>query len=137
MKTTTNKFKLLIEQLLILLFTDFQFLISEGFIYKEKWLTSFVFAVVFLHLGFFISIYYILKSSRVISVETNKLLTDLICFVLFGFLTLVFFHNIQVNSGQLPINFLAALVSLFFTVTFGFDGLKYYKVVQKQLPLNQ
>ena len=135
MKTTANKFKLLIEQLLILIFIDCQLLISEGFIYKEQWLTSFVFAVVFLHLGFFISIYYILKST-VISVELNKLLTDFSCFVLCGFLSLICFHNCQVNSGQLAINFSVAIVLLFFTVIFGFDGLKYYNLVQKQIRLN-
>ena len=135
MKTTTNKFKLLIEQLVILLIIDCQLLVSEGFIYKEQWLTSFVLAIIFLHLGFFFSIYYSFKS-KIISKELNSLITDFICLVLFSFLSLICFHNCQVKSGQLAINFLLAITLLFLSVRWFFYVESDYRTHKKQLALN-
>ena len=136
MKTTTNKFKLLIEQVIILIFIDGNILYSEGFIYQEKWLSSLVFALMFFHVGLFTSIYFILKSTS-ISKEVNNLLTTFSFFILFSFLSLLCFHNCQVKTNQLAINFLVALAFLFISVIYFFNVINDYRTFKKQLALNQ
>ena len=128
MEIEIKKHKLLTEQLTILLLIDFLLLINDEFLFKEKWLPTFTFSILFLHLGFFISFIYVIKSKSVTN-TLNKILTDYICCILLGFISLCFIHNCQVKSDNLGYNFILALIMLFMAVWFGFDTLTNYKKI--------
>ena len=120
METKTKKNKFLFVQLINLLGIDYLVLIDEGFLYKEKWLPTFVLAIIILHIGFFTSIYYTFKL-RLITDKLYDLITNYIIFIQFAFITLCFLHNCQVKTENLAFNFFGATSMLFLTIIYGFE----------------
>lgn len=136
METKIKKNRFLFEQFINLLGIDYLILINEGFLYKESWLPDFVIAIVFLHIGFFSSIYYTLKL-RLITHKLHDVMINYIIFIQLAFITLCFLHNCQVKTENLAFNFFGAVSMLFLTVIYGFEIRTSYKIHKSYTITNQ
>lgn len=107
----TKKIKSIIGQILIIVFINYLILFDEGFIYKDHWKGTFIFALAFFHAGTFSILYSTFKTID-LTKEKEQFLLDLYPLIYIGFLALLFYHNCQVSSKNLLLNYLLGLFTL-------------------------
>lgn len=125
----------ILEQILFIIAINYLFLVEDGFIYKTHWLPSFVFAMVFFHLGTFMSLYATITST-VLTKENKQLIHDFNFFVYISFIGLLCFHNCLVNSGNLILNYCLGTYLLMNSIIFLFETYSSYKKYTASLIIN-
>lgn len=131
----TKKIKFIIEQILIILFFNYIFLIDGGFIYKTHWLPTFIFAQAFFHLGVFASLYATIASKE-FTKEKYQLILDFNCFIYLSYLGLLFYHNCHVETESLMQNYCFGLYMLTNVTIFIFETYSSYKKYKAALIIN-
>jgi hypothetical protein len=88
----------ILEQILLILFINCLFLIEDDFIYKTHWLPSFAFAIVFFHLGTFMSLYATI-TSKTFTKEKEQVIFNFNFFIYLSFIGLLLYHNCLVATN--------------------------------------
>lgn len=120
------KTKFIIEQILFILLINYLILIDSGFIYKTHWLPTFAFAMVFFHAGTFLSLYATI-TSKVFTKEKEQLLFSFNFFIYLIFIGLLLYHNCQVKTNELMLNYGLGLYMLINAIIFLFEIKASYK----------
>jgi hypothetical protein len=130
-----KKTSLIIEQILIILLINYLILIESGFIYKTHWLPTFAFAIVFFHLGTFTSLYATI-TAKTFTKEKEQFIFNFNFFVYLSFLGLILYHNCNVATNDLVINFCFGLYMLANSIIFLFETYFSYKKYTASLIIN-
>ena len=125
----------ILEQIFVIITLDYIFLIGDEFIYKTQWLPSFAIAILFFHLGTFISLYATITSTE-LTKEAKQLTHDFNFFIYLSFIGLLCFHNCLVNSGNLILNYCLGTYLLMNSVIFLFETHTSYKKYNASLIIN-
>ena len=125
----------IIEQILIILITNYLILIESGFIYKTHWLSTFAFAIVFFHLGTFMSLYATI-TAKTLTKEKEQFIFNFNFFVYISFLGLLLYHNCHVATNDLVINYFFCLYMLAISIIFLFEMYSSYKKYTASLIIN-
>lgn len=131
----TKKVKFIIAQILFILLINYLILIDEGFIYKTHWLPTFAFAILFFHVGAFSTIYLAI-TSKLFTNEKEQFLFDFSAFIYLTFIGLLLYHNCQVKTSDLLINYCLGLYILMNAVYFLFETHNSYKKYRTTLSIN-
>lgn len=124
MKTKQNTF--IIEQILIILGTNYLILISEGFLFKSPWQPTFILALSFFNIGTLSSLYLTIKAKS-FSILKEIFLFNFNLFIYLSFVSLLIYQNSHVRPHS---NFTLSslgLLTLFFAAFFLFETVTSYK----------
>ena len=127
MKTKQTTF--IIEQILIIVGINYLMLISEGFLFKEHWKPTFIFALTFFNVGTLISLY-LTFTDKSFSILKEIFLFNFNLFIYLSFVSLLICQNSHVISDS---NFTISslgLLTLFFAVVFLFETVTSYKTAK-------
>ena len=130
-----KKASFIIEQIVIILLINYFFLIESGFIYKTHWLSTFAFAIIFFHLGTFMSLYATI-TAKIFTKEKEQFIFNFNFFVYLSFLGLILYHNCNVATNDLVINFCFGLYMLANSIIFLFETYFSYKKYTASLIIN-
>lgn len=125
----------ILEQILLMFAINYLFLFEDGFIYKTHWLPSFAFAIVFFHLGTFMSLYATI-TSKTFTKEKEQLIFNFNFFIYLSFIGLLLYHNCQVATNNLAINYYFGLYMLANAIIFLFETHSSYKKYTATLIIN-
>jgi len=96
----SKKIKFLLEQVVLLVFTNFLLLFYEGLLYKSSLSPFLLFALVFLHLGT-ISCLYVTMRATSLPPEKEQVLFQLNLFFYMAFVSLLLFQKCSQESEYL------------------------------------
>ena len=130
-----KKASFIIEQIVIILLINYFFLIESGFIYKTHWLPTFAFAILFFHLGTFMSLYATI-TSKTFTKEKEQFIFYFNFFVYMSFLGLILYHNCNVSTNDLVINYCYELYMLANSIIFLFETYSSYKKYTASIIIN-
>ena len=130
-----KKASFIIEQIVIILLINYFFLIESGFIYKTHWLPTFAFAILFFHLGTFMSLYATI-TSKTFTKEKEQFIFYFNFFVYMSFLGLILYHNCNVSTNDLVINYCYGLYMLANSIIFLFETYSSYKKYTASIIIN-
>ncbi|MCF8423842.1 MAG: hypothetical protein K9H41_05825 [Bacteroidia bacterium] len=125
----------IIEQIVIILLINYLILIESGFIYKTHWLSTFAFAIIFFHLGTFMSLYATI-TAKIFTKEKEQFIFNFNFFVYLSFLGLILYHNCHVATNDLVINYCFGLYMLANAIIFLFETYFSYKKYTASLIIN-
>jgi hypothetical protein len=125
----------IIEQIVIILLINYLILIESGFIYKTHWLSTFAFAIIFFHLGTFMSLYATI-TAKIFTKEKEQFIFNFNFFVYLSFLGLILYHNCHVATNDLVINYCCCLYMLANAIIFLFETYFSYKKYTASLIIN-
>jgi hypothetical protein len=131
----TKKTQSIIFQILIILSINYLILIAEGFIFKTQWKPNFIFALVFFHFGTFSSLYATFIS-KILLKEKEEFIFNFNMFFYISFVGLLFYHNCQIQTDTLMVNYIVGLFMLFMSIIFLFETVDSYKKYNSSLIIN-
>ena len=124
MKTKQTTF--IIEQILIIVGINYLILISEGFLFKAPWRSTFILAFAFFNFGTLISLYLTI-TDKSFSIMKEIFLFNFNLFIYLSFVSLLIYQNSHVRThSNFTISSLG-LLTLFFAVVFLFETVTSYK----------
>ncbi len=125
----SKKIKFLLEQAVLLLFTNFLLLFYEGLLFKSVLPPYLLFALVFLHLGTISCLYVTIRSTS-LPPEKEQVLFQLILFFYMAFVSLLLFQKCSQESEYLLAYYSVGLFLLSIAFFFLFGAGRSYKKLQ-------
>lgn len=125
----SKKIKFLLEQVVLLVFTNFLLLFYEGLLYKSALSPYLLFALVFLHLGT-ISCLYVTMRSTSLPPEKEQVLFQLNLFFYMAFVSLLLFQKCSQESAYLAAYYSIGLLLLATAFFFLLGAGRSYKKLQ-------
>ena len=122
----TNQTTFIIEQILIIVGINYLMLISEGFLFKEHWKPTFIFALTFFNVGTLISLY-LTFTDKSFSILKEIFLFNFNLVIYLSFVSLLVYHNSKVRAHVNFFHTTLGLLTLFFAVVFLFETVTSYK----------
>ena len=131
----TKKIRFIFEQILIILFVNYVIVFETDLINKTQWLPSFAFSLAFFHAGTFASLYTTITSKE-FTIEKYNLILDFNLVIYLSYLGLLFYHNCQVKTDSLVMNYCFGLYMLINITIFIFETHSSYKKHKASLITN-
>jgi len=132
-----NKILFLLQQILIMATYCYVILYGdgEGFIFRESMKPTLIFAMAFFHTGTFSSFYATLISLD-FSEQKEEVLFNFNMFIYSGTITLLMYHNCQMQTTQLFVYYCFGLFTLFYTLHFFMEAYKNYIIYKSSQLIN-
>lgn len=124
-----KKYKLIILQIIAIALVNYLIVFDSGFIYKTHWKPTYIFALAFFHIGTFCSLYASIRCKELTS-EKREVIFNYNAFLYLSFLGLLFWHNCQVATDNLALNYGLGLTVLFMAIILLYDTYISFKAYQ-------